>query len=285
MQATEPAGGGAPEELFPGTLLSKVEATAVQVCLYRCVGNAHLRFDGTVPYDTYFDQLLVDACMSSAAQRAFLDDGPRSSFVPTMAVRTQEIDQQLSHAIQSGVMQLVVLGAGLDMRAWRLKALAAHVTLFEVDTGSVEALKARVLAQHVPLCRRVCVTANLGDAAAFAQQLAAAGHNARAATAWVAEGLIGYLTRPQGDALLCQAAALSAPGSRLIMTAPPTPQWRDALAAQGVALHHTTFESASDTLQRACAAGWRAALLTQQELRRRYGLNDMEALNLILGDI
>jgi methyltransferase (TIGR00027 family) len=63
-----------------------------------------------------------------------------------MAVRTAEIDVQALGVIASlpEVRQVVILGAGLDPRAWRLP-WPAGTHVFEVDSGSVEAVKLLVL--------------------------------------------------------------------------------------------------------------------------------------------
>lgn len=44
--------------------------------------------------------------------------------------------------------------------------------------------------------------------------------------------------------------ALSAPGSRAVITAPPSASERDSAAARGMKLHHATFEEAPTTLAR-----------------------------------
>src|SRR4051812_28997626 len=49
-----------------------------------------------------------------------------------MALRTSAIDAAVRDAIARGATQLVILGAGYDGRAWRMKELAG-VKVFEVD--------------------------------------------------------------------------------------------------------------------------------------------------------
>ena len=48
-------------------------------------------------------------------------------------LRTEAIDAHVMHAVQSGVRQLVILGAGMDARAWRLDALK-NATVFRSIT-------------------------------------------------------------------------------------------------------------------------------------------------------
>ncbi len=80
--------------------------------------------------------------------------------------------------------------------------------------------------------------------------LAAAGHQPSRPSVFVLEGLIGYLTREAGNRLLAGLRGLAAPGSLLLMTAPPTAAWRDELAARGTKLHHVTFETGQETAER-----------------------------------
>jgi hypothetical protein len=75
----------------------------------------------------------------------------------------------------------------------------------------------------------------------------------------------GYLEREAGNTLLALLASKAAPGSRIIMTAPPTPAEQQACnqdAAEDVAigdggvrpyrpkLQHTTFEEPTETFAR-----------------------------------
>jgi methyltransferase (TIGR00027 family) len=67
--------------------------------------------------------------------------GARSSII----ARTRLIDEWLCEAIEAGVEQVVLLGAGFDSRAWRLSALA-HARVFEVDHPATSAAKRSRLA-------------------------------------------------------------------------------------------------------------------------------------------
>ncbi len=67
--------------------------------------------------------------------------GARSSII----ARTRLIDEWLCEAMEAGVEQVVLLGAGFDSRAWRLSALA-HARVFEVDHPATSAAKRSRLA-------------------------------------------------------------------------------------------------------------------------------------------
>ena len=57
-----------------------------------------------------------------------------------MALRTKTIDAAVCDAIHDGTTQLVILGAGLDGRAWRMNELRG-VRVFEVDHPATQAFK------------------------------------------------------------------------------------------------------------------------------------------------
>src|SRR5215475_11859883 len=62
-----------------------------------------------------------------------------------MLVRTRFIDEQLQRAIEKGAIQVVILGAGFDTRAYRFAELLKDKSVFEVDYRSTQELKKRRL--------------------------------------------------------------------------------------------------------------------------------------------
>jgi methyltransferase (TIGR00027 family) len=110
--------------------------------------------------------------------------------------------------------QLVVLGAGLDGRAWRMPELV-DVAVFEVDQPASQQDKrdrAEALSGNPPTFVPVDFrNEQLGDA------LTAAGHHGDQATTWIWEGVVPYLTESEVAATVTAVAACSAPNSRLIV--------------------------------------------------------------------
>ena len=130
-----------------------------------------------------------------------------------MVARTVAIDADLR---QAAMPQVVILGAGLDGRAWRMRELVTAV-VFEVDhPDSQQQKRERVasLTREAREVRFVPLDFRHGD---LAQALEAAGHDPRAATAWIWEGVVMYLTRAEIETTLSTVEARSAPGSRLIV--------------------------------------------------------------------
>jgi methyltransferase (TIGR00027 family) len=130
-------------------------------------------------------------------------------------VRTRYFDDYVLAAAGAGhCEQVVILAAGLDTRAFRLD-LAQSVRVFEIDLPDVFGFKERVLEQNEaePLCERSIVPADL--ARDWLTPLRDCGFDPSRPTAWLAEGLMLYLTSAEAEALLGEISRSSAPGSQL----------------------------------------------------------------------
>ena len=131
----------------------------------------------------------------------------------SMVPRTIAIDDAVRRH-SSG--QLVILGAGLDGRAWRMPELAG-TTVFEVDHPASQRDKLRRVGELAAQAARVryvpvdLATERLGAA------LDAASFNREAVTTWVWEGVVPYLKAAEVRATVAQVAELSVPGSQLVV--------------------------------------------------------------------
>ena len=119
-------------------------------------------------------------------------------------------------AVAGGARQLVILGAGLDARAWRMTELATS-TVFEVDHPASQADMRRRVGDRPPVAARLeWVAVDLADQS-LAPPLETAGFDRREPSTWVWEGVVAYLTRQQVVRTLRQVGELAAPGSRLVV--------------------------------------------------------------------
>ena len=130
-----------------------------------------------------------------------------------MAVRTVAIDDAI-RGVQAP--QVVILGAGLDGRAWRMPELRG-ATVFEVDhpdTQRDKRARVGVLTQAAKEVRFVAVDFVRDD---LSDALDRAGHDPARKTIWVWEGVVMYLTPADVEATLSVIERRSAPGSRVVI--------------------------------------------------------------------
>ncbi|KAI9323967.1 S-adenosyl-L-methionine-dependent methyltransferase [Zopfochytrium polystomum] len=133
------------------------------------------------------------------------------------------------------VRQIVILGAGLDSRAYRIHRLAT-CAVFEIDGNKdIAALKARRVAELAvqPVAASLsCVVADLAEDA-WPQLLVENGFDANVPTMWVAEGLLPYLPADAEARLLRHVDRLSPPGSQLVANVWGTGQYKFGISATG----------------------------------------------------
>ena len=195
--------------------------TAVMVCAARAAAH------GRTSVVAFSDPTALALLPEDARQRVvrFRSGGPPSSLLERvrnaflekrskmMVARTVAIDQALRAA---GSPQVVILGAGLDGRAWRMSELA-QVTVFEVDHPDSQKTKRERARSLQPAARDVRFVPVDFTRDRLDDALAAAGHEPARPTTWVWEGVVMYLTRADIEATLRVLEARSAPGSRLIV--------------------------------------------------------------------
>jgi methyltransferase (TIGR00027 family) len=131
---------------------------------------------------------------------------------PNIIARTRFFDQQALAAIEAGVPQVVICGAGYDDRALRFRS--PGVRFFELDHPATQADKARRLAELGASADVVLAAADFrsDDVAAV---LASAGHDAARPTLFLCEGLLVYLDADVIDRLFAGLRSRAAEGSAL----------------------------------------------------------------------
>ena len=209
-------------------LATSVGATATMVAAARAVAT---KADNPLINDQFAEPLVravgVDFLTRWAAgdlATADVDDDDSSwklEHMPdAMAARTRFFDAFFHEATKAGIRQAVILASGLDARAYRLD-WPTDMTVFEVDQPEVIAFKTKTLAElgAAPTTDRRAVAIDLRND--WPAALTGAGFDRSQPTAWIAEGLLGYLPPEAQDRLLDNISALSAEGSRLATEAIP----------------------------------------------------------------
>jgi methyltransferase (TIGR00027 family) len=134
-------------------------------------------------------------------------------------VRSYYIESNLltSWCTTQAESQIVLLGAGLDTRAYRFSPLQTNThTIFELDFALVNNYKEEMLKEDQSLCDLVRISANLSDPD-WAVQLIKRGFSSEIPTFWVLEGLIYYMDQKAGSSLLKTAAEISAVDSQIFV--------------------------------------------------------------------
>jgi methyltransferase (TIGR00027 family) len=131
-------------------------------------------------------------------------------------LRVASIDAELASAVAAGCRQVVLLGAGLDTRAYRMKALSG-LPVLEVDHPATQAYKRRRAASFPPLAASVAYVEVNFERDSFGDRLDAAGFRRDLPTAWVWEGVVMYLTDDAVRRTLEEIGDRSAPGSVLLV--------------------------------------------------------------------
>jgi methyltransferase (TIGR00027 family) len=133
-------------------------------------------------------------------------------FVDYQGARTRYFDAYFTKAAAAGVRQIVLLAAGLDSRAYRLH-WPQGTTVFELDQPQVLEFKRDVLNRQSarPAAERHEVAVDLRDD--WPGALHAAGFDASAPSAWIAEGLLVYLPAAAQDSLFTGIHGLASSGS------------------------------------------------------------------------
>lgn len=133
-----------------------------------------------------------------------------------LAIRTRFFDDWLQRLTrESPIRQVVLVGAGMDARAFRL-GWDADVTIWEVDRPSLLGLKRNLLmlADIRPACQRRVVGADVRRDD-WPDRLEGQGFRRGLPSVWLAEGLFVYLQAAAAQRLLTTIRDIAAPGSYL----------------------------------------------------------------------
>jgi methyltransferase (TIGR00027 family) len=137
-----------------------------------------------------------------------------TTYVP---LRHRFIDEHLAAALDAGVAQVVLLGAGYDTRAYRFAGQLAGRPVFEVDLAPISRAKAATIARHRQQfpdadVRRVEIDF---ETQALSDVLPDAGFDVGEPTFFTWEGVPMYLTRAAVTATLDAVHDLSGAGSQI----------------------------------------------------------------------
>ncbi|TXS04903.1 SAM-dependent methyltransferase [Streptomyces sp. col6] len=201
-------------------------------------------------------------------------------FARYFGLRTRVLDDFVVRSVLTGARQVVLLGAGLDTRAFRLD-WPSDCVFFEIDRAGVLAFKHQVLTElsAAPRVKRVLVPVDLRDD--WVSALTSSGFDPAAPSIWLAEGLLFYLPGPAETYLVDTVDLLATEGSALAFEAKLE---ADLMAYRDSAIYTATREQIGidlldlfdkgprpDSAGRLAARGWSASTHTPFEFTRRHG--------------
>lgn len=188
-------------------------------------GVAFIRARESLREDRLYNDPYADAFVATA-RKAYLDPGAPSEAASRWTQIEQLVDQfyegrtlgvragddRAQAWVNSGGKQLVMLGAGLDTRPYRMD-LPADLRWFELDLPEMFEFKEPVLKNvgATATCDRRVVPVDLRTD--WVSPLLAAGFQPDVPTAWIDEGTIPYLSRDDATGVATNITQLSAPGS------------------------------------------------------------------------
>ncbi len=179
--------------------------------------------------------------------------------------RTSFFDHVVLDALDAGVRQVVIVGAGYDGRAMRFAR--EHVRFFEVDHPATQSDKLARLSRLGLSVEGISFLAVDLTTDPLFERLAAGGHDRTAPSAMLVEGVASYLDEATVARTLAALRAAAAPQSRLALSvglarratdpalAARSLAFREAVAALGEPIRNElTVEEFADVL---AAARWR----------------------------
>jgi methyltransferase (TIGR00027 family) len=186
---------------------------------YRDPFAARLIAASAVPDDAPQSDTPLPVVTSVADWTALSQRDPRTASAvaraATLAVRSRYFDDALLSAVAAGARSVVLLGAGLDARLYRLP-LPAGLQWIEVDRVDVLAHKRTTLADVPVQAELLDVAGDLRDPAT----LAALAPSVRGPSFWLLEGVLMYLQPGEVEALLDRVAEQLDPGSSVAFDVP-----------------------------------------------------------------
>jgi methyltransferase (TIGR00027 family) len=198
--------------------MAEPDSTAVRTALWRAL---HVQADP--PPHVLTDEVGLRIVAPDDDWRARPDMQEWTApFRAAMVGRGRFVEDLVAERVAAGVVQYVLLGAGLDTFAQRRADLMARVQVYEIDQPGAQEWKREQLAALAALGDTVpaglhFVPVDFESGASWWDELAGAGFDAAAPSVVSSTGVSMYLTRDATVATLRQVAQLPA-GSTLAMT-------------------------------------------------------------------
>lgn len=158
---------------------------------------------------------------------SYLNDHIRFSEMDYPIVRSYYIEEKLltPWCKNNKRSQIVLLGAGLDTRAYRFKPLQINThTIFEIDFPVVNHYKSEILKDQIPYCQLIRLYTDLSKSA-WSFNLIKKDFSKDIPTFWVLEGLAYYMEKEAFASLLTGAKEISSENSQIFVDIMHASRW------------------------------------------------------------
>ena len=167
--------------------------------------------DKRVIYDPYAEMFVIGAGIIKLMGHKFsvwLGDKIVTGMHEHLISRTRFIDDLIELSTSIDIEQYVILGAGYDSRAHRLK-LPSKLKIFEVDQPEVQERKRSWLSAKIPNKENVTYVSVDFNHQSLKQQLLDAGLEQNKSTIFTLEGVSQYITKEALNSTLKELAVLN----------------------------------------------------------------------------
>ncbi len=125
-----------------------------------------------------------------------------------LIARTKYLDEIVENNVKNGFKQYVILAAGYDSRAYRLK-LPSDLKIFELDQSEVQKRKLAVLDKIITRSKKINYIDIDFNEDSIANKLSSAGFDSKKNTIFTLEGLSQYITKDSFSATLKEISQLT----------------------------------------------------------------------------
>ena len=193
-----------------GKLIFRKDGTAQGVAKQRLIESL-AKPDRRIIYDPYAKNFVLGAnIIKLMGHRLSIWLG--NKIIPGMhehlISRTRYIDDLIEKSTFANIEQYVILGAGYDSRAHRLK-LPSKLKIFEVDQSEVQELKRLRLPDNMPNRESITYVDIDFNHQSLKEQLINVGFDQNKSTIFTLEGVSQYISREALDATLKEVADLN----------------------------------------------------------------------------
>jgi len=167
-------------------------------------------------YDPYAEKLISLLFNLLGMLFADVDERNNPGGLGFLVARCRYMDDFLQKCIDDGIRQVVILGAGLDSRAYRYTQLKDRVKVFEVDHPASQQAKQKKLRKIFGKLPTYVTYIPIDFNEETLEKLFESGYNRKLKTLFIMEGLVHYLTAEAVDRTLDFVVKNCGTGSAII---------------------------------------------------------------------